>query len=100
MRAFISGRMRVFWNSIQIHRCVQKIVLLFFMFHAPFDSATEAHLAVFTKTLGIIELMFKSHGAANQRAFAVAIEQAMQAVERRIPERIAARLDAVLPKSD
>jgi len=50
--------------------------------------------------LGLRGAVFKSHGAANQRAFAVAIEQAMQAVERRIPERIAARLDAVLPKSD
>lgn len=50
--------------------------------------------------LGLRGTVIKSHGAANQRAFAVAIEQAMQAVERRIPERIAARLDAVLPKSD
>lgn len=50
--------------------------------------------------LGLRGTVVKSHGAANQRAFTVAIEQAMQAVERQIPERIAARLDAVLPKSD
>ena len=50
--------------------------------------------------LGLRGTVIKSHGAANQRAFAVAIEQAMLAVERQIPERIAARLDAVLPKSD
>ncbi|HCW98012.1 MAG TPA: phosphate acyltransferase, partial [Pantoea sp.] len=36
----------------------------------------------------------------NQRAFAVAIEQAEQAVRRQVPERIAARLDAVLARSD
>jgi glycerol-3-phosphate acyltransferase PlsX len=50
--------------------------------------------------LGLRGTVIKSHGAANQRAFAVAIEQAMQAVERQVPEKIAARLDAVLPKSD
>ncbi|WP_413734240.1 phosphate acyltransferase PlsX [Sodalis sp. RH21] len=50
--------------------------------------------------LGLRGTVIKSHGAANQRAFTVAIEQAMQAVERQIPQRIAARLDAVLPKSD
>ncbi|TKI07697.1 phosphate acyltransferase PlsX [Martelella alba] len=49
--------------------------------------------------LGLRGTVIKSHGAANQRAFTVAIEQAMLAVERQIPERIAARLDAVLPKS-
>ncbi|WP_406704948.1 phosphate acyltransferase PlsX [Sodalis sp.] len=50
--------------------------------------------------IGLRGTVIKSHGAANQRAFTVAIEQAMQAVERQIPERIAARLDAVLTKSD
>jgi len=44
--------------------------------------------------------VIKSHGAANQHAFAVAIEQAEQAVRQQIPERIAARLDAVLARSD
>ncbi|AHF74027.1 Phosphate:acyl-ACP acyltransferase PlsX [Candidatus Sodalis pierantonius str. SOPE] len=50
--------------------------------------------------IGLRGTVIKSHGAANQRAFTAAIEQAMQAVERQIPERIAARLDTVLPKSD
>lgn len=50
--------------------------------------------------LGLRGTVIKSHGAANQRAFAVAIEQAEQAVRRQIPERIAARLDAVLARSD
>lgn len=50
--------------------------------------------------LGLRGSVIKSHGAANQRAFAVAIEQATQAVQRQLPERIAARLKAVLPKSD
>lgn len=50
--------------------------------------------------------MIKSHGAANQRAFSVAIEQAVQAVQRQIPQRIAARpnlytqLEPELPESD
>ncbi|QZN94250.1 phosphate acyltransferase PlsX [Symbiopectobacterium purcellii] len=50
--------------------------------------------------LGLRGTVIKSHGAANQRAFAVAIEQAMQAVQRQLPDRIAARLKTVLPKSD
>jgi glycerol-3-phosphate acyltransferase PlsX len=50
--------------------------------------------------LGLRGTVIKSHGAANQRAFAAAIEQAVQAVQRQVPERIAARLKAVLPKSD
>lgn len=50
--------------------------------------------------LGLRGTVIKSHGAANQSAFAVAIEQAVQAVQRQLPERIAARLEAVLPKSD
>ncbi|QHB32290.1 phosphate acyltransferase PlsX [Yersinia canariae] len=50
--------------------------------------------------LGLRGIVIKSHGAANQRAFAVAIEQAVQAVQRQVPQRIAARLEAVLPKSD
>ncbi|MGL9769849.1 MAG: hypothetical protein ACR5K4_04320 [Sodalis sp. (in: enterobacteria)] len=45
-------------------------------------------------------IAIKSQGAANQRAVTAAIEQAMQAVERQILERIVARLDAVLSKSD
>ncbi len=41
--------------------------------------------------LGLRGTVIKSHGAANQRAFAVAIEQAVQAVQRQVPQRIAAR---------
>ncbi|MGP9435019.1 phosphate acyltransferase PlsX [Ewingella sp. AOP8-B2-18] len=50
--------------------------------------------------VGLRGIVIKSHGGANQRAFAVAIEQAVQAVQRQVPHRIAARLEAVLPKSD
>ncbi|WP_130834713.1 phosphate acyltransferase PlsX [[Erwinia] mediterraneensis] len=50
--------------------------------------------------LGLRGIVIKSHGAANVGAFAVAIEQAEQAVRRNIPERIAARLNAVLARSD
>ncbi|WP_437610742.1 phosphate acyltransferase PlsX [Erwinia sp. V71] len=50
--------------------------------------------------LGLRGTVIKSHGAANQHAFAVAIQQAEQAVRRQVSERIAARLEAVLPKSD
>ncbi len=50
--------------------------------------------------LGLRGIVIKSHGAANQRAFAVAIEQAVQAVQRQVPQRIAARLESVLAKSD
>ena len=35
--------------------------------------------------------------APHQRAFAVAIEQAVQAVQRQVPQRIAARLESVYP---
>lgn len=41
--------------------------------------------------LGLRGTVIKSHGAANQRAFTVAIEQAVQAVQRQVPQRIAAR---------
>jgi len=50
--------------------------------------------------LGLRSTVIKSHGAANLHAFAAAIEQAVQAVQRQVPERIAARLEAVLSKSD
>ncbi|MFV0549530.1 MAG: phosphate acyltransferase PlsX [Limnobaculum xujianqingii] len=50
--------------------------------------------------LGLRSSVIKSHGAANQQAFTVAIEQAVQAVERQVPTQIAARLQAVLPKSE
>ncbi|MTH46543.1 phosphate acyltransferase PlsX [Intestinirhabdus alba] len=47
--------------------------------------------------LGLRGTVIKSHGAANQRAFTVAIEQAVQAVQRQVPQRIAARLKSVYP---
>ncbi len=47
--------------------------------------------------LGLRGTVIKSHGAANQRAFAVAIEQAVQAVQRQVPQRIAARLESCIP---
>lgn len=50
--------------------------------------------------LGLRGTVIKSHGAANQRAFEVAIEQAVQAVQRQVPQRIAACLESVLPESD
>lgn len=50
--------------------------------------------------LGLRGTVIKSHGAANQRAFSAAIEQAVQAVQRQIPQRIAARLESVLPPKD
>lgn len=50
--------------------------------------------------LGLRGIVIKSHGGANQNAFAFSIKQAVQAVQARIPDRIAMRLEAVLPKSD
>ncbi|WP_340608715.1 phosphate acyltransferase PlsX [Xenorhabdus bharatensis] len=50
--------------------------------------------------LGLRGIVIKSHGAANENAFKAAIEQAVQAVEKQIPEKIAVRLNAVLPKSE
>ncbi|MCX8955770.1 phosphate acyltransferase PlsX [Erwinia psidii] len=50
--------------------------------------------------LGLRGTVIKSHGGANQEAFTAAIEQAEQSVRRQVPGRIAARLQAVLPKSD
>ncbi|MXP66260.1 phosphate acyltransferase PlsX [Pantoea sp. Nvir] len=50
--------------------------------------------------LGLRETVIKSHGAANQSAFTMAIEQAAQTVQRQIPARIAARLNTVLGRSD
>lgn len=47
--------------------------------------------------LGLRGSVIKSHGAANQRAFSVAIEQAVQAAQRQIPQRIAARLESLYP---
>ena len=38
--------------------------------------------------LGLRGTVIKSHGAANQRAFAVAIEQAVQAVQRQVTQLV------------
>ncbi|MFV9997420.1 MAG: phosphate acyltransferase PlsX [Arsenophonus endosymbiont of Dermacentor nuttalli] len=50
--------------------------------------------------LGLRGIVIKGHGAANQKAFKAAIEQAIHAVEKQIPDRIATRLNTLLPKSD
>ncbi|CDH07265.1 fatty acid/phospholipid synthesis protein,methyltransferase domain [Xenorhabdus bovienii str. oregonense] len=50
--------------------------------------------------LGLRGIVIKSHGAANERAFKAAIDQAVQTVQNQVPDRIAVRLDAVLPKSE
>lgn len=50
--------------------------------------------------LGLRNTVIKSHGAANQNAFAIAITQAIESVERDVPGRIAKCLETVLPKSD
>ncbi|PHM33465.1 Phosphate acyltransferase [Xenorhabdus innexi] len=50
--------------------------------------------------LGLRGIVIKSHGAANENAFKAAIDQAVQAVEKQVSEKIAVRLDAVLPKSE
>ncbi|WP_101627029.1 phosphate acyltransferase PlsX [Candidatus Baumannia cicadellinicola] len=42
--------------------------------------------------VGLCGTVIKSHGAANQRAFTTAIEQAVQVVEQQVPKKIAARL--------
>ncbi|EPL6453187.1 MULTISPECIES: phosphate acyltransferase PlsX [Providencia] len=50
--------------------------------------------------LGLKGIVIKSHGAANENAFKAAIDRAVQAVEKQVPERITARLNIVLPRSD
>lgn len=50
--------------------------------------------------IGLRSTVIKSYGGNKPACFTAAIEQAMQAVERQIHERRAARLDEVLPKSD
>ncbi|EOE0523577.1 phosphate acyltransferase PlsX [Providencia stuartii] len=50
--------------------------------------------------LGLKGIVIKSHGAANESAFKAAIERAVQSVDRQVPDRIAARLNIVLPRSD
>lgn len=50
--------------------------------------------------LGLRGIVVKSHGAAGIRSFVVAIEQAIQDVEKNIPEKIAMSLSSTLPKSE
>ncbi|WP_173633765.1 phosphate acyltransferase PlsX [Paramixta manurensis] len=86
------GKKRAWWLKL-LGRWIQKRLARRFGHLNP-DQYNGACL------LGLRGTVIKSHGAANQRAFAAAIEQAEQAVRRQVPERIAARLEAVLPKSD
>jgi len=86
------GKKRAWWLKL-LGRWIQKRLTKRFGHLNP-DQYNGACL------LGLRGTVIKSHGAANQRAFAVAIEQAEQAVRMQVPERIAARLDAVLARSD
>ncbi|MFU9135652.1 phosphate acyltransferase PlsX [Erwinia tasmaniensis] len=86
------GKKRVWWLSLLGHFLKKRLARRFG--HLNPDQYNGACL------LGLRGTVIKSHGAANQSAFAAAIEQAEQAVRRQVPERIAARLQAVLPKSD
>ncbi|AKC59971.1 phosphate acyltransferase PlsX [Blochmannia endosymbiont of Polyrhachis (Hedomyrma) turneri] len=46
--------------------------------------------------VGLRDIVVKSHGSATQDAFVSAIEQAVQAVKRKVPDRIATRLISIL----
>lgn len=50
--------------------------------------------------LGLRGIVVKSHGAASIKSFAAAIEQAIEDVEKKLPERIAMSLSSTLPKSE
>ncbi|PIJ51935.1 phosphate acyltransferase [Erwinia sp. OLTSP20] len=86
------GQKRVWWMTL-LGRWIQRRLATRFGHLNP-DQYNGACL------LGLRATVIKSHGAANQRAFMVAIQQAEQAVQRQVPQRIAVRLEAVLPKSD
>lgn len=92
LRSSGEGKKRSWWLKL-LGRWIQKRLTKRFGHLNP-DQYNGACL------LGLRGTVIKSHGAANQRAFAVAIEQAEQAVRRQVPRRIAARLDAVLARSD
>lgn len=49
--------------------------------------------------LGLQKIVVKSHGAANKRAFFIAIQKASQIIKKQILEKISIRLDNVLPKN-
>ncbi|MFP3028959.1 MAG: phosphate acyltransferase PlsX [Arsenophonus sp.] len=80
------------WLIKLIKPCLQKRILKRFGYLDP-DQYNGASL------LGLHGIVVKSHGAANQKAFKAAIEQAIQAVEKQIPYRISTRLNTLLPKS-
>ncbi len=84
------GKKRSWW-LILLKRWLQKSLTRRFSHLNP-DQYNGACL------LGLRGTVIKSHGAANQRAFAIAIEQAVQAVQRQVPQRIAARLESVYPQ--
>ncbi|RRZ87244.1 phosphate acyltransferase PlsX [Erwinia sp. 198] len=98
VRVFLSllqsqeGKKRAWWLSL-LGRLLKKRLAKRFGHLNP-DQYNGACL------LGLRKTVVKSHGGASQRAFVAAIEQAEQAVRRQLPERIAARLETVLPKSD
>ncbi|CRK85507.1 Phosphate acyltransferase [Candidatus Providencia siddallii] len=50
--------------------------------------------------LGLRGIVIKSHGSANEKAFKSAINQAIQIINKQVPEKITARLNIVLHKSD
>ncbi len=85
------GKKRSWW-LILLKRWLQKSLTRRFSHLNP-DQYNGACL------LGLRGTVIKSHGAANQRAFCVAIEQAVQAVQRQVPQRIAARLESVYAHS-
>jgi phosphate acyltransferase len=91
LKSSAEGKKQVWWMKL-LGRFVQKRVMKRFGHLNP-DQYNGACL------LGLRGTVIKSHGAANQQAFAVAIEQAVQAVQRQVPDRIAARLKTVLLKS-
>lgn len=104
----LEGIMRIFLASINpsfnrcksnglipwIKKCIKYPFLYRYTLFNP-DRYNGAYLVGLRNTIVV-----KSHGAANEYAFVAAIRQAIQAVEQQIPQRIAARLDEILPKSD
>ena len=85
------GRFR-WWRHLIVRRIKQRLVKHFGDIEP--DHYNGAAL------LGLPGIVIKSHGAASERAFAVALEQAIQAVKQKIPEKISVRLDSVLARSD
>ncbi|AIN47357.1 phosphate acyltransferase PlsX [Candidatus Palibaumannia cicadellinicola] len=82
----MEGMIRVFLSLLKSSEYSVKtsLVCQFSQLHP--DQYNGAYL------VGLCGTVIKSHGAANQRAFTTAIEQAVQAVERQVPKKIAASL--------